>query len=79
MKISGITLRLLRLMHGWSANDVAAYLNVSTGLIYLFEQDRRKLSSDKLYKLLQAWGLSVEEVLEFDKQVRSKSNSNCLR
>lgn len=57
-------LKLLRMMHGWSQEALAASARIDRSYIGGIEHAKRNVSLDSLERLARAFGLSIPELLQ---------------
>ena len=60
----GETIRGLRQAHGLTLNDIGSRTGLSVSTLSKLEQGKASLSYDKLYKLSQALGVDMAQILE---------------
>lgn len=69
-----MSFRGARIKAGMSVPKVAESLNISRAAIYMWENGSLKPRTDRLAKVAQLYGCSIEELLEGETE-RCKSNS----
>ncbi|MDA8389615.1 MAG: helix-turn-helix transcriptional regulator [Gammaproteobacteria bacterium] len=70
-------IRLLRFLRGWSQEQLAAQSGLHRTYVSAIERGARNVGLDNLERLADAFGLSVQELLDNDNTLAPPRNRTC--
>jgi len=68
----GKTIKRLRLEKGWTQEDVARMLGVTSKAVSFYELDKRKPSSESLIRIAEVFGVTLDELVKGDVKERDQ-------
>lgn len=69
-RLTGKTLKLLRVLYDYQASELAELLNVHRSQVTHSEADKRSLTRGQTIRILEMFNISEDSAIEFDRVVR---------
>lgn len=75
----GETLRLIRVINGVKANDLAKKLDISASYLSLIENGKKRPSLDIIGEYSIIFGVKVSSIMFLDEEMQDSKNGDILR
>lgn len=75
----GETLRLIRVINGMKANDLAKRLDISASYLSLIENGKKRPSLDIIWEYSNIFGVKASSILFLDEEMQEDKKGDLLR